>query len=347
MITLAKKNIAITVDRAAHELRRGRMVVIDGCGFIHPEFVHAQNWDSLKNPKKNPKLIVTANRARAIFGEEFSSKVKIEIPSLDELPAILVGHPSAKPNHEVVEESETLKAAFKLSSIAELLPAVIELDETEGFEISSSEILEFKTEIDQYLELVTEAPLNLRYAKQASVKSFRPANGAAEHLAIIIGELENLKNDEPLIRVHSSCYTGDLLGSLSCDCGDQLRQTIRMMDKEGGGIILYLMQEGRGIGLTNKLRTYHLQADENMDTVEANEFLGFEDEEREFTPAVAMLTQLGIKAVRLVTNNPKKVKGLEELGIKVAKRVPLIAQHKHNEDYLATKAEKSGHIIAS
>ena len=148
-----------------------------------------------------------------------------------------------------------------------------------------------------------------------------------------------------LIRLHSECFTGDLLGSLKCDCGEQLKGAIEQIGNEGAGVLLYLAQEGRGIGLINKLRAYALQ-DQGFDTVEANQRLGFADDEREFLAAAEMLRQLGISKVRLLTNNPRKMAQLEEYGIEVAERVEHIFEsNQYNERYLAIKAEKSGHLF--
>jgi GTP cyclohydrolase II len=148
-----------------------------------------------------------------------------------------------------------------------------------------------------------------------------------------------------LVRLHSECFTGDLLGSLKCDCGDQLRGAIATIAAAGGGALLYLAQEGRGIGLINKLRAYRLQ-DQGFDTVEANERLGFEPDERLYGVAAKMLQLLGFKSIRLLTNNPLKVEALEAAGITVTERVPhAFPANPHNRGYLRTKAEKSGHQL--
>jgi len=178
--------------------------------------------------------------------------------------------------------------------------------------------------------------------------SFRPANGGAEHHAIVIGEIGSPALATPgpvLTRLHSECFTGDLLGSLRCDCGDQLRGAVRAIAEAGGGVLLYLAQEGRGIGLMNKLRAYRLQ-DQGFDTIDANERLGFEADERIYDAAARMLTLLGYDSVRLMTNNPEKIRGLELAGIKVAERVAhSFPDNLHNRNYLATKAKRSGHLF--
>jgi GTP cyclohydrolase II len=148
-----------------------------------------------------------------------------------------------------------------------------------------------------------------------------------------------------LARLHSACFTGDLMGSLKCDCGPQLRAALARMGQEGHGILLYLNQEGRGIGLANKMRAYSLQ-DQGFDTVEANHRLGFEDDERDFRLGADILKSMGFSFVRLLTNNPRKVAMMGQCGVQVTERVPLIVgENRHNTEYLATKAAKSGHLL--
>jgi GTP cyclohydrolase II len=180
----------------------------------------------------------------------------------------------------------------------------------------------------------------LEGAEDAEMVAFRPADGGPEHYALVIG-----KPAPPVLaRIHSECFTGDLLGSLRCDCGAQLRGAIAAIASAGGGVVLYLAQEGRGIGLNNKLRAYRLQ-DEGFDTFEANRRLGFADDERFYDAAARMLTLLGITSVRLMTNNPAKVKALEAAGIAVAERVPhAFPSTRHNRDYLAAKKDR-GHLL--
>ncbi len=163
-----------------------------------------------------------------------------------------------------------------------------------------------------------------------------------EHLAVVYGNAS--ASDAPIVRIHSECLTGDALGSIRCDCGDQLARSMEMIAAAGSGVILYLRQEGRGIGLANKIRAYTLQ-DSGMDTVEANQCLGFEPDERDYGAAVNMLTGLGINEIRLLTNNPDKVASLERSGIVVAERIPISISRAENEQYLRTKAEKMQHIL--
>ena len=193
------------------------------------------------------------------------------------------------------------------------------------------------------LERVAEARVPLADAEDARLIAFRPGDGGIEHLAIVIGRPD--PSAPVLVRLHSECFTGDLLASLRCDCGDQLRGAIAAISAAGGGVVLYLAQEGRGIGLVNKLRAYQLQ-DAGFDTLDANEQLGFDADERVYLPAAQMLRRLGFGTVRLLTNNPEKVSALERYGIRVVERVPhVFAANGHNERYLRTKATRSGHLL--
>jgi len=186
-----------------------------------------------------------------------------------------------------------------------------------------------------------QVPLQGAQGNKVEVVSFRTPGDMVEHVAILIGNYAS----SPVIRLHSSCFTGDILGSLRCDCGDQLRLSIQEIAAAGGGAILYLNEEGRGIGIANKLRAYQLQ-DGGMDTVEANEELGFEADERSFHLAAAMLRQLGMPKIKLLTNNPQKVQALKVLGIEVKERLPLVIPSRpENSKYLDTKASKCGHLL--
>jgi GTP cyclohydrolase II len=191
-------------------------------------------------------------------------------------------------------------------------------------------------------KIAARARLPLAEAEDTHVLAFRPTNGGREHLALIIGAPE--PPGPVLVRLHSECLTGDLLGSLKCDCGDQLRGAIAAIGKAGSGILLYLAQEGRGIGLINKLKAYELQ-DQGFDTIDANQRLGFEADEREFAAAAEMLKYLGFASVRLLTNNPDKVAALSRHGVAVVERVAhKFPANPHNEAYLATKKAKAGHL---
>ena len=241
---------------------------------------------------------------------------------------------------------EAFAASVKLAKLAGLLPAAVlrkaqrETRRRGRFVCATSSPM--KRTAAASLKLVTRARVPLEGAEQTELVAFRAGDGAPENIAIVI--------DRPptpgpvLARLHSECFTGDLLGSLKCDCGAQLRGAIETISKAGGGVLLYLAQEGRGIGLINKLRAYRLQ-DQGFDTIEANERLGFEADERLYAIAARMLELLGYKSVRLLTNNPDKVAASKAAGIEVAERVRhAFPGNEHNRAYLRTKAEKAGHL---
>ena len=204
-------------------------------------------------------------------------------------------------------------------------------------------MLAYEDTASRNLQQVAQAHVPLEGAENARILAWRPSDGGKEHLAIVVGEID--PTEPVLIRLHSECFTGDLLGSLRCDCGLQLRGAITELAKQGSGVLLYLAQEGRGIGLVNKLRAYELQ-DDGFDTIDANEQLGFDADERIYAPAATMLTRMGIKRVRLMTNNPQKIAQLERYGIEVTERVAhSFPANGHNENYLRTKAERAGHLL--
>ena len=192
---------------------------------------------------------------------------------------------------------------------------------------------------------VSDGPVPLEEAEDARFMFFREANGLREHVAVLIGSQESWADPVP-VRIHSACLTGDLFGSLRCDCGEQLRGSLRVFADSGGGVLLYLAQEGRGIGLGNKLRAYGLQQ-EGLDTVDADSTLGFGADERRYDAAVEMLRQLQIERVQLLTNNPEKVRALREGGIQVMDRQPLYGTlNRHNLMYVRAKVHRAGHWLA-
>jgi len=235
---------------------------------------------------------------------------------------------------------------IRLAKQAHLLPSVVavECDDISP-DLTQIDIDLLRAEIDQTpdFQCVSQARVPLRVSKDARVHVFRPQDGTEEHYVIEIGQPDRAK--AVLARLHSACFTGDLIGSLKCDCGPQLNHALAEMGAEGAGVLLYLNQEGRGIGLANKMRAYALQ-DQGFDTVEANHRLGFEDDERNFRIGADLLKKLGFASVRLMTNNPAKIARMEKCGISVTERVPLkVGETPENEKYLAVKAEKSGHLL--
>ena len=239
---------------------------------------------------------------------------------------------------EAVGDEESAIAALRLARLAGLLPALWLVD-TDG--ISASEVMPDDIFRPAVAEIAARARLPVEGVGEAQVVAFREPATGAEHVALLIGAPGG---EPPLVRLHSECLTGDVFGSLKCDCGPQLKEALRLIAVAGGGILLYLRQEGRGIGLANKIRAYALQ-DRGFDTVDANARLGFADDERDYATAAAMLRALGADAVRLLTNNPAKVAGLEAEGIKVVERVAHhLPVNPHNADYIETKRRRSGHL---
>ena len=247
-------------------------------------------------------------------------------------------------------------AALALAKLARLLPAVLaaparpdaadRLDGLELLSVQAGDVLAHPDSAAGALVRVAETRMPLEDAPDARIVAFRAPDAGIEHLAILVGEPEHLAAGQvPLARVHSECFTGDLLGSLRCDCGPQLRSGLRRIAAEGSGVLLYLAQEGRGIGLASKLRAYALQ-DRGLDTLDANRALGWNADERSFLAAATMLSQLGIPRVRLLTNNPDKLAALAACGVEIAGREPLVVEANGvNDHYLATKARRFGHLL--
>ena len=197
---------------------------------------------------------------------------------------------------------------------------------------------------DTHVTRISDGPVPLEDAEDARFICFREANGLLEHVAILVGDRSRWADPVP-VRIHSACLTGDLFGSLRCDCGDQLRGSLRVFAQSAGGVLLYLAQEGRGIGLGNKLRAYGLQHD-GLDTVDADSTLGFGADERTYDAAVEMLRQLDVERVQLLTNNPEKVRALREAGIQVMDRQPLYGTlNRHNLLYVKAKVHRAGHWL--
>lgn len=240
-------------------------------------------------------------------------------------------------------DTELSRAALALVKTARTLPAaVFRAVEVPPSGLTVVDIARLSPDGGASFRRVIGARLPLSATKDARLHIFRPDDGAEEHYALQVGTLD--REAPVLTRLHSACYTGDVLSSLKCDCGPQLDTALARMAAAGSGVLLYLNQEGRGIGLANKMRAYALQ-DQGFDTVEANHRIGFDDDERDFTIGAKILHQLRVRSIRLLTNNPRKVAMLEAGGIHVAAREPLWAgENPLNSDYLSVKAHKSGHL---
>jgi GTP cyclohydrolase II len=361
------------LDAAIVALRRGEPVLLTGGAgamlALAAEFVDDDNLARLRAVADRPlRMVVTRRRAVALGlaqrdaqGTRLSGAVSIALaPQLaagvirnlaDPAASLGVEPPGLGPEPTAAEGGEL--AAVALAKLAALLPAAVVLSlappeaafarrRTDIAAVDTQEILTRRAAMAG-LSRVAEARVPLADAENARLIAFRPGDGGSEHLAILIGTPD--PGAPVLVRLHSACFTGDVLASLRCDCGDQLRGAIAAISAAGGGVLLYLAQEGRGIGLVNKLRAYQLQ-DAGFDTVDANEQLGFDADERVYLPAAEMLRQLGFGTVRLLTNNPEKVAALERYGIRIVERVPhVFPSNDHNERYLRTKATRSGHLL--
>lgn len=263
-------------------------------------------------------------------------------------PALDLTYPMKGPFlAEHLDWADAASAAMELARLAGILPAFL-VDPAPVGELCHVDPRDLAAWKDTgQLVIATRARLPVAAAEDAEIVAFRSADDLREHVALVIGE--QVSDRAPLVRLHSECLTGDILGSLKCDCGPQLNAALRAMADEaaqgGWGVLLYLRQEGRGIGLINKLRAYRLQ-DQGFDTVDANNRLGLPTEARDFPVAARMLALLGVGAIRLMTNNPAKVDALRDAGVDVAERVPhQLPANPHNERYLATKRERTGHIL--
>jgi GTP cyclohydrolase II len=352
---------ALTFDRAVGELRRGRAVhVIDGQRAIvvaAVETVPAALYLRLVTAASGrTMLLVTAERAHAAGLSRQLGPVAIAFRAtvgLEQLRSIAGVKDSQPIDHTLFDVDATpgcaalASAGFQLAKAGKLVPALIGFETNEA---PSADMLAIDVrDVEQHervghhsLQLVSRARVPLADAIECEIALFRDEHSLAEHVAVLIGQ-PDAKNAVP-VRLHSACLTGDLLGSLRCDCGEQLRTAVARIAALGGGVLLYLDQEGRGIGLPNKLRAYVLQ-DEGLDTVDADRHLGFLADERTYDVAAALLHELGITRIKLLTNNPQKISSLRDHGIEVAGRLPLVTNsNTHNERYLRAKTERAGHL---
>jgi GTP cyclohydrolase II len=274
---------------------------------------------------------------RAPAGLDASLAMAIADPTLD------LRYPMKGPfAAEALPDAGAALAAIELARLAGLLPAflVMESPREDADRVSPADVAAFAD--SSALQIAARARLPIAANDHAEIVAFRSHADSTDHVALIIGKRDA---SPPVVRLHSECLTGDVLGSLKCDCGPQLHEALDQISEANWGILLYLRQEGRGIGLINKLRAYALQ-DQGFDTVDANIRLGFVVDARDFSVAARMLELLGVSAIRLLTNNPEKIAGIEGEGIIVAERLPLqIAANLHNADYLATKRDRTGHAL--
>ncbi len=354
-------DISELIARARNDLRGGLGVVLDGPGgaalVLAVETLQPARLAAAL-ALGSATLALTARRAATLKARAYDGDLaRIPVPAdaragwLMALadPAGDLATPMKGPLVTLREGNATThRAALRLTKAARLLPAALVVPLPGGTapagltRIATQAVLS-RAEAAARLRPVAQARLPMSISADGRLHVFRPEDGGEEHYAVEIGSPD--RGRPVLTRLHSACFTGDLLGSLKCDCGPQLRGAMAAMAAEGGGVLLYLNQEGRGIGLANKMRAYALQ-DQGFDTVEANHRLGFEDDERDFRLGAAILDRLGFASVRLMTNNPAKVAMLQACGTEVVERVPLaVGRGALNAGYLDTKAAKSGHLL--
>jgi GTP cyclohydrolase II len=346
---------SISVSRALGELQARRPVTVNAPGealFILPvdglDDRRLAEFVSLCRPAI-PDLVVTQQRALAIGLGDASAPMAVQLPeafgsgTIFNLVAARQGHFTGKTR----AASSAAIAAIQLAKLSHGLPAVLAASiggrgDDSIMTVDAKAIGRFAAEAVNSLMIASEAMVPLASGTRSRFIVFRDAT-FTDQVAIIVGNPDFTK---PVpVRLHSACLTGDVFGSRRCDCGDQLALALARVEGLGGGVILYLAQEGRGLGLTNKMRAYRLQ-DEGLDTFDANTTLGFDDDERNYAVAARMLQMLNCPQVLLLTNNPAKLDGLAQSGIEIAARIPLEAPiNPHNQRYLTTKAARSGHQL--
>jgi GTP cyclohydrolase II len=361
-------------ERGLFELRQGRALHVTapqpGGSVLAAavEGLTSERLEELRVLDRGLRLVVTHHRGQAMGltngGPPRHLSLKLDpaaTPAEIQRMATALGEKFGKRSRSALDvrpASAGESAALGLARIGQLIPAVVSV----GVDATGSPTLDRwlqdgwvldveAEEIDRILAQagievvhVTEAPVPLEGAENARFVFFREGNGFVQHVAVVIGEPETRPDPVP-VRIHSSCLTGDIFGSLRCDCGEQLRNSVRHFVDQGGGVLVYLAQEGRAIGLGNKLRAYALQQ-EGLDTVDADGALGFGHDERDYDAGIAILKHLGIERVQLLTNNPDKVQALEDAGIRVIDRMPLHGRlTRHNLPYVHAKVHRSGHWL--
>jgi GTP cyclohydrolase II len=351
--------------RGLAEFRAGRpLLIADRTHSIVALPVEGLNADRLAAfiqfaAPAEPRLVVTARRARAL-GIDADTPVALEIARDISAKTVLALVADAEAHHvgDVRSAGRAANAAIEIVKFAQILPAVLIADlscdrSSAAFDpsivtVEANAVMQFRAGATHTLTIAGEAQVPLDSGMRTRFVVFRDAFGA-DPVAVVVGT-PDLSGPVP-VRIHSACLTGDVFGSRRCDCGDQLRLALARLQELGGGVILYLPQEGRGVGLANKMRTYKLQ-EGGLDTVDANTTLGFDDDERDYGVAVRMLQMLGCTRVILLTNNPAKLDGLAKAGIEIADRMPLETPiNADNRRYMTAKAvrggHKLGHVIAA
>ncbi len=339
--------------RAIDALRRGWPIKFEGdAGSLHLIAI-----ETASDAAGATSILLSQSRAATLKLANQRAAADVALPVLIKAPpeldislAIAIADPTLDLRYpmkgpflaEALPDAEAALAAIELARLAGLLPAFLTMESSRGDvdRVTASDVAAF---VDSAaLQIAARARLPVAANADAEIVAFRSDADSTDHVALIIGKRDA---SPPVVRLHSECLTGDVLGSLKCDCGPQLHEALHQISDAKWGILLYLRQEGRGIGLINKLRAYALQ-DQGFDTVDANIRLGFAIDARDFSVAGRMLELLGVKSIRLLTNNPEKVAGIQAEGITVEQRLPLqIAANPHNSHYLATKRDRTGHKL--
>jgi GTP cyclohydrolase II len=348
----AAKRAARVIDA----LRRGWAIQIGALVFAAIETAAETITDTTA-----ADLLISANRAATLklanqrAAADVAMPVMIKAPTdlagnLDSALAMAIADPALDMRYPMkgpfvalaLPDAEAALAAMELARLAGILPAFLILkDAPADIDTVSADDIAAYTNAET-LKIAVRARLPVSAAEDGEIIAFRSTADATDHIALVIGKRDD---SPPVVRLHSECLTGDVLGSLKCDCGPQLHEALHRIAGAQWGVLLYLRQEGRGIGLINKLRAYTLQ-DQGFDTVDANLRLGFAVDARDFSVAAQMLRLLAIAKIILLTNNPLKVSGLEAQGIIVSERMPLVMiANRHNADYLATKRDRTGHTL--
>ena len=357
---------SVRVDRAQLELRQGRVLCVlsdtgspTQCLVLAIESLAEASWQHLQATGLSWRVVFTAERLHAL-GWPLASTARSMLLSkqarwadIQALAAVQATTPPLDLLTDPQTASNAVELALWLTKQARLTPALLMAEwpvaaasQPQGvLSITETDIQQAQAQHGQHaayeLQRVSDAQLPLAGVGDCTAVLFRELHGHGEHVAIVVGEPDFSQAVQ--VRLHSSCLTGDVFGSLRCDCGEQLQRALAQLAIHGG-VLLYLSQEGRGTGLANKLRAYRLQ-DTGLDTIDADRHLGFKGDERSYQVAVNMLRMLGITQVKLLTNNPKKIEALRAGGIQVEERIALIPPtNPHNERYIRTKTERAGHL---
>ena len=356
------------VERGLFDLKQGRLLYISDSaqsaafiatvdGLVQGVLEQLQKIGSLR-------LVVTRHRAESMGLVSRSGTLGFSVSLNGEGPEEIFRLASANgagdvSRHDVRPATDVELAGVMLARLGRLLPAVVcavvsadqqdavnaALTSGVALSVTTAQVGAFAKQGGVRVTHVSEGAVPITECEDARFVAFREANGLLEHVAVLIGRQDRWPDPVP-VRIHSACLTGDLFGSLRCDCGDQLRGSLRLFAERGGGVLLYMSQEGRDIGLGNKLRAYALQ-EQGLDTVDADRTLGFGSDERRYSAAVEMLKELKISRVELLTNNPEKVRAVREAGITVVDRRPLYGTlNRHNLPYVKAKVERAGHLLS-